>query len=230
MMLLFLSRRCEKKFNKDDIGAIGESKEKCITFNVKMNVPADRGVTNNEGREVRRNIQLRFIGSCRFMSSSLNRLAGNLCNTSVIQCNNCKDDVVLVNIFSNYIALLVCKRWKRKRTKDLDKRVLKRNLTTLISVKTDETFHWMIWKGVYLYEYLDSWKKFEGTKVPLKNTFYSKLNMKSISDNAYGYAQEVCNTITKETLSCYRNIYLKTDVLLLAYVFETFQNMCLKHY
>ena len=43
MMLLFLSRRCKKKFNKDDVGAIGESKEKYITFNVKMNVPADRG-------------------------------------------------------------------------------------------------------------------------------------------------------------------------------------------
>ena len=54
--------------------------------------------------------------------------------------------------------------------------------------------------------------------------------MKSISDNDYKNVQKVWNTIDKKNLGCYHDIYFKTDVLLLANVFETFRNACLKHY
>ena len=54
--------------------------------------------------------------------------------------------------------------------------------------------------------------------------------MKGISDHDHEHAQQVWNTMEKKTLGCYHNTYLKTDVLLLADVFETFQDTCLKHY
>ena len=38
---------------------------------------------------------------------------------------------------------------------------------------------------------MDSWKKFEETKLPPKNTFYSKLNIKVISDQNYEKAKQV---------------------------------------
>ena len=48
--------------------------------------------------------------------------------------------------------------------------------------KEQEFFNPMKCKCVYPYEYMDSWKKFEETKLPVKNAFYNKLNMKGISD------------------------------------------------
>ena len=77
---------------------------------------------------------------------------------------------------------------------------------------------------------MNSWKKFEETSLPPKDAFYSKLNMKDISDKDYEHAQQVWNIMEKKTLGCYHDTYLKTDVLLLEDVFETFRNTCLGHY
>ena len=76
---------------------------------------------------------------------------------------------------------------------------------------------------------MDGWKKFEETSLPPKDAFYSRLNMKGISDEDYEYAQQVRNTMEKKALGCYHDTYLKTDILLLADVFETFRDTYLKH-
>ena len=88
----------------------------------------------------------------------------------------------------------------------------------------------MIRKRVYLCEYMNSYKKFEETSLSPKDAFYSRLNMKCISDQDYEHAQQAWNTMEKKTLGCYHDTYLATDVLLLADVFETFRNTCLKNY
>ena len=49
----------------------------------------------------------------------------------------------------------------------------------------------MIGKGVYPYEYMDGWKKFEETSLPPRDAFYSRLNFNGISDLDYGHAQQV---------------------------------------
>ena len=54
--------------------------------------------------------------------------------------------------------------------------------------------------------------------------------MKGTSDQNCEHPQQVWNTMEKNTLGCYHDTYLKTDVLLLADVFETFLNTCLKNY
>ena len=78
-----------RRFNKNDIGVIAENKEKYISFNVKINVKL-AGVRDKDGKEVHKNIPLRFIDNCRFMASNLDKLASNLCGTSGIQCDKCK--------------------------------------------------------------------------------------------------------------------------------------------
>ena len=93
--------------------------------------------------------------------------------------------------------------------------------------KDEDVFKLMRRKGVYPYEYMDSWERFEETKLPVKEAFYSKLNMKGISVADYEHAEKVWERITPEgervTLGDYHDVYLATDVLLLADVFETFR-------
>ena len=62
----------------------------------------------------------------------------------------------------------------------------------------DEKFCLMIRKGVYPYEYMDGWEKFEEAGLPPKDAFYSGINMKGISDQDYEHAQQVWNTMEKK--------------------------------
>ncbi|XP_057296278.1 uncharacterized protein LOC130625239 [Hydractinia symbiolongicarpus] len=96
--------------------------------------------------------------------------------------------------------------------------------------KGDEQFKLLRRKGVYPYEYVDSFDKFNETKLPAKDAFYSKLNRTGISDADYAHAQKVWKDMKIKNMGVYHDIYLKTDVLLLADVFETFRETCLKHY
>ena len=85
-------------------------------------------------------------------------------------------------------------------------------------------------KGVYPYDYVNSIEKLKETKLPPKEAFYSKLYDKEITDEDYQHAQNVWNTFNCQTFQDYHNIYLKSDVLLLADVFENFRKKCLKYY
>ena len=85
-------------------------------------------------------------------------------------------------------------------------------------------------KGVYPYDYVTSIDKFKETKLPPKEAFYSKLLNEEISDEDYQHALNVWNTFNCQTLQDYHDLYLKSDVLLLADVFENFRKTCLKYY
>ncbi|XP_033729598.1 uncharacterized protein LOC117318757 [Pecten maximus] len=85
-------------------------------------------------------------------------------------------------------------------------------------------------KGVYPYEYVDSADRFSEQKLPAKEKLYSSLSRSHVSDADYAHAQTVWEKLNIRDLGQYHDLYLKTDVLLLADVFENFRNMCLDYY
>ena len=85
-------------------------------------------------------------------------------------------------------------------------------------------------KGVYPYDYVDNENKFSETSLPPKEAFKSKLNDSEISDVDYNHALNVWNVLGCKTFKDYHDLYLKTDVLLLADVFDNFRETCYKHY
>ena len=87
----------------------------------------------------------------------------------------------------------------------------------------------MMKKGVYPYDYMDSFDKFK-EELPTKEEFYSILNDKHISDEDYQHAQDVWNKFNLKNMGEYHDLYLKSDILLLADVFENFRKTCLKYY
>ena len=93
-----------------------------------------------------------------------------------------------------------------------------------------EQFNLMKQKGIYPYDHMDSFDRFNETKLPMKEEFYSILNNEHISDEQYKHAQNVWNTFNLKTMGDYHDLYLKSDILLLADVFENFRKSCLQYY
>ena len=85
-------------------------------------------------------------------------------------------------------------------------------------------------KGVYPYEYVDCLEKLEEKQLPPIEKFYSHLNEEHISSEDYEHAQRVWKEFEIGSMRDYHDLYLLSDVLLLADVFENFRNVCLKNY
>ena len=85
-------------------------------------------------------------------------------------------------------------------------------------------------KGVYPYEYMDGWDKFNETSIPSKKSFYSNLTMENITETDYIHANNVFKTFKLNNLDDYHDLYVQSDTLLLADVFENFRKACIKTY
>ena len=85
-------------------------------------------------------------------------------------------------------------------------------------------------KGVYPYENMGGWEKFDETTLPPKKAFYSNLNLEDISDEDYAHAQKVWNVFEINSLGEYHDLYVQSDTLLLEDVYENVRNMCLEKY
>ena len=85
-------------------------------------------------------------------------------------------------------------------------------------------------KGVYPYDYMNSFEKFEDNRLPKKEDFFSIMNNEHITDEEYQHAQNVWNEFGLSSMGEYHDLYLKSDILLLTDVFENFRKACQQYY
>lgn len=113
--------------------------------------------------------------------------------------------------------------------KDLSTRVFNKRFQYLVQVFGKKVAKRLSRKGVFPYEFMDSWDKFNETKFPTRKKFYSTLTSSTVSKDDWSYGKQIfkdyCNNLGE-----YHDLYLLTDTLLLACVFENFRSTCMKHY
>ena len=116
------------------------------------------------------------------------------------------------------------------------------SLDKLVKILSDEGFNYLSEefsgekpklvkeKGIYPYEYMNSFKSFNEGELPDKSKFFSSLKHSSINEKEYDRAVNVWKVFKIKNFDEYHDLYLKTDVLLLADVFEKLIKTCLNYY
>ena len=165
--------------------------------------------------------ELRFLDSFRFMSSSLDSLATNL-----LLDNKSK--------FTNLLKFTTKEEqdaifWEERIETKTNELILDKEWNTSYKTVKNVNFNPRI-KGIYPYEFTDSFEKFEYSEILTKEHFYDNLNQKSINEQEYDQYKKVWESIPNCNLGKYSDLYLKTDVLVLADIMENFRNIGLKHY
>ena len=237
-----LIKQLVKEF-EGNFECLGKNTEKYITFSVPINKKI-------ENKDLEITYKIKFIDSYRFMSSSLSKLVDDLSEgIHNNKCVDCKSNLDYVRITTarptaepsalarsslerkNEKLLLKCfncdSYYKKKFNKDLIKKFKN---TYSFSNNDLNKFVLLLRKEVYPYEYADTWERFSEISLSSKEDFYSNLNMEDINDIDYRHANNVFKVFKLENLGDYHDLYIQSDTLLLADVFNNFRDMCLKEY
>ena len=219
----FIIKELVKEF-EGNFDCLGENTEKYITFSV----PIKKKIEN---KDLEITYKIKFIDSYRFMSSSLSKLVDNLSegihNNKCANCESCLDYVKT----KNEKLLLKCFNCKTYYKKKFNKDLIKKIKNTYRFCNNDiNKFVLLLRKGVYPYEYMDSWERFNETSLPSKEDFCSNLNMENIDDIDYRHGNNVFKIFKLDNLGDYHDLYVQSDTLLLADVVENFRDMCIKVY
>ena len=212
---------------------LGENTEKYITFSV----PIKKKIEN---KDLEITYKIKFIDSYRFMASSLSKLVDNLSegihNNKCFDCGSNLDYIKIMTKPSSLerknekliLEFIIANNVIEKK---INKKLIKRFTSTYSFCNNDlNKFILLLRKGVYPYEYMDNWERFNETSLPSKESFYSNLNMENIEDIDYRHGNNVFNKFRLNNLGEYHDLYVQSDTLLLADVFENVRDMCLKEY
>ena len=207
---------------------LGENTEKYKTFSVPIKKEFTKIDKDGNERFVTISYKIKFIDGTRFMASSLSNLADNLEERiHKIKCKNFDCFFEYESVKDNLMKYK-CLSCNKDYSNKLDEKLKKRCKSTFKFYDNDiNKFTLLLRKGVYPYEYMGDWEKFNETTLPEKEEFYSNLNMEDITDADYMHAKRVCKDFEIKNLGEYHDLYLKSDTLLLADVFENFRKMCL---
>ena len=228
----FIIKELVKEF-EGNFDCLGENTEKYITFSVPLKKKIE-----NKNLEI--TYKKKFIDSFRFMTSSLSKLVDNLSEgIHNNKCADCKSNLDYIKITAkpsslerkNEKLILECCNCKQRYRKKFNQELMKKFSSTYEFCNNDLNKYVLLFrKGVYPYEYMDTWERFNEISLPSKEDFYNNLNMEDISDIDYRHANNVFKRFKLEHLGNYHDLYVQSDMLLLADVFNNFRDMCIKEY
>ena len=131
----------------------------------------------------------------------------------------------------NEKLIFKCIDCKKEYEKEFNKELVERFANTYKFCDNDlDKFIMLLRKGVYPYEYIDEWDKFNEKVLPGKESFYSNLTLENIRETDYAHANNVFKKFNINNLSEYHDLYVRSDTLLLADILENFRQSCLKNY
>ena len=122
-----------------------------------------------------------------------------------------------------------CFECKKNYEKYFNKELINRYLSTYRFCNEDiNKFILLLRKGVYPYEYMDSWERFDETSLPDKEAFCSSLNMEDVTDVDHRHANNVFKNLNNKNLGDNHDLYVQSDTLL-ADIFENLETCVLKY-
>ena len=179
----FIIKQLAKEFDSQ-FECLGENTEKYITFSVTIKKELDNSKTIT--------YKLKFIDSFRFMSTSLSSLVDNLSDGfHCYKCIDCKSSLDYM-ITRDDQLIFKCFECKKNYQKDFNKDLINRFANTYEFCNKDiNKFILLLRKGIYPYEYIDSWERFDETSLSDKEAFYSSLSMDGITSVEYRHTKRV---------------------------------------
>ena len=152
----FIIKELAKGFN-GNFECLGENTEKYIFF--AFSVPIKKEIRNKD-KIIEITYKIKFIDSYRFMSTSLSKLVDNL--SDGLHNNRCVDCKSFLNYMITKHEKLIfrCFSCKKNDKKDFNKELIKRFANTYKFCNNDlNRFIMLLRKGVYTYQYMDTWEK-----------------------------------------------------------------------
>ena len=163
----FIIKQLAEEF-KGQFECLGENTEKYITFSVPI---------KEDDNSKKITYKLKFIDSYRFMQSKLSDLVDNLSEIYRKECDKrmkrdgIKSECDFIGLKNNRLNYR-CKECKTICYKSIKGLIKKFPRTYQFFNGDPNKFVLLLRKGVYLYEFMDSWERFDETSLTDEKTFY----------------------------------------------------------
>ena len=158
---------------------------------------------------------------------SLDNQVNNLSVLYDCKCHDKSAQVIKIK-YSDKNIYTRCKTCLNRKKQSINSLISKFSNTYQLAQGNLVKFILLLKRGVYPYEYMDNWEKFNATVLPTIDKFYSSLNLKNISKKDHNHGLNVWDTFNIKNLAKYHDLYVQADTAQLADTFEQFRLLCLE--
>ena len=167
----FIIKELAKEF-EGEFECLGENTEKYIIYSVPIKKEITKIDKYGNDKIMKISYKIKFIDSFRLMSSSLSSLVDNLSegihNKKCTDCKSCLDYMIT----KDDQLIFMCSECKKNYKKDFNNELIKRFANIYEFCNEDiNKFILLLRKGIYPYEYMESWERFDETSLHDKEAF-----------------------------------------------------------